>query len=200
MTCASRAPCGRRSAPGWPTRRPRRARRARRSLGSEPLAAVMGMIARQAGAGQPGFDAAVLAAIAGRPGSSSARPGQRVVAPFAGDGVRRRSAPGGRPRCRRRSRCRAITPNTTSAPAAAPSVASDRAKQLASLARRISRCSAFQILPQRLADQAGGIGVLDQAADARFGAGHADADAAARLQFAARRRRPGRRWRATVAA
>ena len=36
----------------------------------------------------------------------------------------------------------AMTPNTTLAPAAAPSLASDRAKQLASLASRISRPSA----------------------------------------------------------
>jgi hypothetical protein len=35
-----------------------------------------------------------------------------------------------------------MTPNTTAAPAAAPSLASDRAKQLASLASRISRPSA----------------------------------------------------------
>ena len=57
-----------------------------------------------------------------------------------------------------------MTPKTTSAPAAAPSVASETAKQLASLAMRTSRPSrALEIGLERPAEQPGRVGVLDQA-------------------------------------
>ena len=71
-----------------------------------------------------------------------------------------------------------ITPNTTRAPAAAPSVASDSAKQLASLAKRTGRSSRRDSLRQRRAVQPGRIGVLDQPGRRRDRAGDPDADGA----------------------
>ena len=70
-----------------------------------------------------------------------------------------------------------ITPKTLSHPAAAPSVASDSAKQLASLARRTGRPSAAsRSRPSGLADQPGRIGVLDEAGARRERPGDTDAD------------------------
>ena len=73
------------------------------------------------------------------PGILLARhPRQRRVAPFAGDAVAAVEHAAARPRCRRRRRCRGSRRTPPRAPRAAPSTASDSAKQLASLAKRIS--------------------------------------------------------------
>ena len=57
-----------------------------------------------------------------------------------------------------------MTPKTMSAPAAAPSVASDIAKQLASLAMRtLAAETRLEIGLERLADQPRRVGVLDEA-------------------------------------
>ena len=77
-----------------------------------------------------------------------------------------------------------ITPNTTSAPAAAPSTASDSAKQLASFARADRAIEQpRQIVGQRLADQPRRVRVLDQAGRRRNRARNADADRAALAQL-----------------
>src|SRR5256885_5833674 len=50
---------------------------------------MLGVVALEAGAGKPAFDAAALAAITGRTGPFiGRRPGQRIVSPFARDQVR----------------------------------------------------------------------------------------------------------------
>ena len=74
-----------------------------------------------------------------------------------------------------------ITPNTTCAPAPAPSVASDRAKQLASLAtRRFDPEGGFsQVLVEGLVVQPGRIGAAHQARLGGDGARHAETDIAA---------------------
>ena len=70
-----------------------------------------------------------------------------------------------------------ITPNTTGSPAAAPSVASESAKQFASFASRTGRPSRVgQILRQRAAVQPRRVRVLDEARGWRYDTGHADAD------------------------
>ena len=136
------------------------------------------MIGGETRTGQERLDAARAAAIAGR-----TRRFVRAQARAAGCGPIRRRSQLAPPRI-----CPSmamppptpvprIAPNTVLQPAAAPSIASDRAKQLASLARRTGRASAASRSPlQRAADQPGGIGVLDQAGGRRDRARHADPD------------------------
>ena len=92
----------------------------------------------------------------------------------------RRSARGRRPRCRRRCPSPRSTPNTTRAPAPAPSVASERAKQLASLARRTGPAEArFEVAGGAAAVEPGRVRVLDQAGGGGDRARDPDADGAA---------------------
>jgi hypothetical protein len=77
-----------------------------------------------------------------------------------------------------------ITPNTTDAPAPAPSTASDRAKAVGVVGEaHFALQYRLQVALQRLADQAGGIGILDQAGDPRLGSGDAHAHRAAGADF-----------------
>ncbi len=72
-----------------------------------------------------------------------------------------------------------ITPNTTRAPAAAPSVASESAKQLASLAQRTGPAERpRQVLVDRAPDEPGRVRVLDEPARRRQRPRHAHAHAA----------------------
>ena len=128
------------------------ARRARRSRGTECSDARASLVfGGQRRAGEIGLDASAFSAIALRLRLLvRVRPGQWIVAPFAGDA---RSAPvSGSPRTTMPAPVPVprITPNTTAAPAAAPSAASDTAKQLASLAMRTSRPGA--LIGRRAAD------------------------------------------------
>ena len=93
-----------------------------------------------------------------------------------------------------------IAPNTTRAPAAAPSTASDRARQLASLATATgTRSASLQVPLQRTAFEPGQVGHADRHAVGADQPRHADADradgAAAVLQrlhqLGQRRQRPG---------
>src|SRR5256886_13386295 len=55
---------------------------------------MLGVVALERGAGQPGFDAAALAAITGRTGPLlGTGPGERIVPPLTGDEVRAQQAP-----------------------------------------------------------------------------------------------------------
>src|SRR5688572_15120985 len=50
---------------------------------------MLGVVALERGAGEPGFDTAALATVAGRTGPLvGPEPGKRIVPPFAGDEVR----------------------------------------------------------------------------------------------------------------
>ena len=106
------------------------------------LASDRPMIALQPRSGQEGLDATMLAAKTQRAGTLVVvRPRQRIVAPFACDRVwsaqhsPRTTMPASPRRCRGSRRTR------RSAPRPAPSIASDSAKQLASLVMRTSRPS-----------------------------------------------------------
>jgi hypothetical protein len=78
--------------------------------------------------------------------------------------------------------------------ARAPSLASESAKQLASLASRSSRRrSVSKVAAQRLADQAGRVGVLDPPVGQRLRPGNADADRPAPAELILERGRPARR-------
>ena len=112
-----------------------------------------------------------------------------------------RSARGRRRPARRRCRCRESRRTPTSAPAAAPSVASDTARQLASLASRTSRPSArSRSALERPAVQPGRVGVLDEAGRRRDGAGHARCRPCSVAPTArSPRRDESPRWRAIVA-
>jgi hypothetical protein len=97
------------------------------------------MIYRKRWPGKKSLDAARPAATARRSRDLvRRRPGHRVVAPFSGNRLGPEKDPSSRvipaptpvPR---------TTPKTVSMPTAAPSVASDRIKQLASAARRVGR-------------------------------------------------------------
>jgi hypothetical protein len=69
-----------------------------------------------------------------------------------------------------------MTPKHVRAPRAAPSTASDSAKQLASLAQRHLAAEAARTgRPQTAADQPGRVGVLHQPAGWRRSPGHPDA-------------------------
>src|SRR3546814_15104724 len=60
------------------------------------IAAGFAIVARQAGAGEKGLDAALLAAVAGRAAQLlRRRPGQGIVAPLAGDGIAADERPAG---------------------------------------------------------------------------------------------------------
>ena len=115
------------------------------------------------------------------PGSRACRNSRRRVPEFprpkaraGGYGPIRRRCRGHRPApCRpplrrRPPRCRRSPRTPRPAPAAAPSLASDRAKQLASLASRTRPSSALSRSWQRLAVQVGGVGVLDHVWSRRF--------------------------------
>ena len=173
------------------------------------------MVARQAGAAEPGLDAAALAAeavqarvvVASAQGSglwphSPARP----LGPLSTRPCTTMPAPMPVPR---------MAAKTTSAPAPAPSVASDNARQLASLATRTGCAEQrLQVARQRAAVEAGGVAVLHHAAlpsrcpacrrrwcSARrrrlaFGACHQRGDRLQRL----RRSRPRRTRRARASA
>src|SRR5215472_12898107 len=74
-----------------------------------------------------------------------------------------------------------MMPKTVSAPAPAPSVASDKAKQLASLANLTGRPS--DIILQRVPDQPSGVGVFDKAGDPGRSARKTDPDRGRRSDF-----------------
>ena len=77
-----------------------------------------------------------------------------------------------------------MTPKTASAPLPAPSTASRQRKAVGVVGQPhfpLQQC--LQVALQRLADEAGGVRVLDQAALRGFDTGRADADAAAAAEF-----------------
>ena len=124
-----------------------------------------------------------------------ARPRQRVVAPLAADAARTvdqgavATSPPPQPVPR-------MTPKTVVAPAPAPSTASERAKQLASLASRTGRPRwASRSRSKRLAVQPRRVGVLHEPARRCHRAGYADADAASSPPLAPPPRARSRRWR-----
>jgi hypothetical protein len=76
------------------------------------------------------------------------------------------------------------TPKTVSKSRPAPSIASERAKQLASLATRGGRARAgLEVGLQGAADEPGGVGVLDEAGGVGDDAGDADTDGALLASF-----------------
>ena len=94
-------------------------------------------------------------------------------------------ARGRSPRYLRRCRCRESRRTRCRAPCAAPSVASDSAKQLASLLTRTGPAErARQIAIERMADEPHGVGVLHQPGRWRNRPGNADADGSRCAQLA----------------
>ena len=176
MTCAR--PRARRSA--WRARAAGRAGRPRRrglgqAAGVVRVRAVA--VARQAGAGDEGLQAAAQAAPALRAGVFG-----RESARAAGCGPTRRPRRAGRdaparpPRCRRRAGAEDDAEHQAVAGAGAVG-ASDRVKQLASFSTRTSRPSRrADVRVERMAVQRGGVGVLHQPGGGADHAGNADAD------------------------
>ena len=136
------------------------------------------MIPAEARAGEPGFDAAFVAAVTVTSGILiGCWPGQGVVAPFAGDGVDADE--------------RGAAHIHPAAGAGTDDHAEDHFGALCRAVGGLGDHEAvgvvfdfdlaiqllLQIVEQRLADQPGGIGVLDPAAGRGDGAGDADADA-----------------------
>jgi hypothetical protein len=146
-----------------------------------------GVVACDARAADQGFHAAALAAVTGpRRVFTGLAPGQRVVAPFAGQAVGAAAARGRARRCPHRCRCPGWrqTPRPRRRPA--PSVASLSARQLASLA---SCTRAGRWRPARRAAAAcrsGRWSCSSSSARRRLAAGRADAHGEGLA-----RRRPG---------
>jgi hypothetical protein len=133
-------------------------------LGAQPVATVAQMIVSQAGAGNPGFNATNATAVAAwRRACFFIAKGQRIVPPFPGNTV---NAING-----------LLTNDNTSSH---PSAKDDAENYLGTLSgtidgfrkreaiRVVSHPDSalqqrLQVTPQRLTDQAGGIGILDEA-------------------------------------
>jgi hypothetical protein len=133
-------------------------------LGAQPVATVAQMIVCQAGAGNPGFNATKATAVAAwRRACFFIAKGQRIVPPFPGNTV---NAING-----------LVTNDNTSSH---PSAKDDAENYLGTLSgtidgfrkreaiRVVSHPDSalqqrLQVTPQRLTDQAGGIGILDKA-------------------------------------
>ena len=152
------------------------------------------MFGRQRRTGEIGLDAAASSAIAVRRRLVfRICPRQWIVAPFAGDRVRRRRAAA--PRTTRPAPVPVprMTPNTTSAPAAAPSAASDIAKQFASLAMRTGRPST-DVRSSRSGRPISQteLAFLTRPVDGEMRARYPDTDSSASHQHASRARRTSR--------
>ncbi len=131
------------------------------------------------GPGQERLDAARLAAVAGRPRPLAlARPRQRVVAPLAGDRVR----PGQHLAVHHHAAARARPHDHAEDDARSRRRAVGRLgeREAVRVVREAHRPSekAGEVAVEGLADQPGGVRVLDEAGGGREGARHPDADAA----------------------
>lgn len=155
---------------------PRRARDDCRRV--ELIAVAPLVLGRHARPGQVGLDAAGTAAIAGGQGQvilTGQR--QRVVAPFAGDGVGTADQPAAHDEAA--TDAGADDHGEHHLRARAGAIRGFGHREAVGVVRQAQRPlqQRLQVLLQRLAVEAGGVGVADQAGDRRQRAGRADADA-----------------------
>ena len=153
--------------------------------GAERAAGALLELPLQAGSAQPGFDAALAAAVAARAGPLVvARRRQRIVAPFAGDRLRA----GERPAVDHHAAAHAGAQDDAEYDAAAGRCAVARlgdGKAIGVVGQpHLAAQPALEVGPQRPAVQPRRVGVLDQAGGGRDRAGMGDADRAARAGLA----------------
>ena len=147
------------------------------------LPAVEKVVTRESGAGQERLDTPGAPAVAGRPRPLAVRcqagPGQRVVAPLAGDGVRARQ----HPTVHDHAATRAGADDHAEHAARAGSRTVDRFGQREAVgvvgAAHLAPEPCRQVGGEGVTDEPGGVGVLDQTGRRRDHARHPDPDAGA---------------------